>query len=151
MNWRKDIYTKICEALQPLKDDEKLMYVDFNKGQFDEPQNSYPVARPAVLISIAESETEHMTRGWLEGTATISLYLILDNRHNSFVGAQDYTDSLEILDLIDDIVNHVVFTCGDTFDAISYDREERLPYEFDGLQKHLMGFSTQLHYQLKKV
>lgn len=153
MNWRKDIYTKLIEVLTPLKTNGTIKYIDLDKGQFDQPAKSYPIVRPAVLIGIQSSgELEHMTNNWMESEeATITLLVILDNRHLSFVGSESINDSIAILDLIETIVITAVFTSGETFTDFHFKNEEKLTNQFDGLQRHLITFTTQLHFQIKET
>lgn len=151
MNYRENIYKEIVIALLPLKTPTKLQYIGYDLGQFDEPKSSYPVARPAVLINIQSVQFEHMTSGDVEGKdAIVTLLVVMDNRHYNFEGAEGDQDALDVLNLIDDVVNAAAFTCGDMFTDMHLQSEERLPYQFDGLQRHLITFSTEVYFQLNQ-
>lgn len=150
MNWRNDIFTKIVQKLTPLKTNGKLQYIDLDKGQIDNSSKTHPIAKPAVLIEIQNTgELEHMTNNYVEGkTAIVTLLVVMDNRHLSFQGSESFNDSLAINNLLDEVTNATVFTIGDQFDALHLVSEGKLPNQFDGLQRHLITFSTQIHFQL---
>lgn len=146
MNWRQEIYSNCVTKLKDLQTDGKLNYIDLDKGQLENSSKTNPVSKPAALINIQSSgDITHLTRNFIESDNTIiSIKLAFDNRHLSFSDSEAYQDSINMLEIIDNVINKLVFLNGDTFTDFHYVSDEKQDNEFNGIQTHIITFSTSL-------
>lgn len=148
MKTRKEIYQKITEKLQPLKDNDTIKYIDLNKGQLQSPEKSFPFGFPCVLIQIDAIRYSHMVEDRVEGEATITLLIAYRHNFDSFVGSPSKSSSEDLLDLFDTIIDTLGYTRGDNFTDLHLSSEQFLPYDFKGLHVHQLTYTATTYHQI---
>mgnify|MGYP001062674634 FL=1 len=150
MKTRKELYQEICTKLEPLVTSGALKFVDLNKGQLSRPDKTYPITFPSVLIQTDAVRYSHMVENRVEGDATVTLIIAFNNYNESFVGAANKQDSENLLDLLDSIIEAMIYTRGDNFTDMHLSQEQFLPYTFNGLNVHQITFTTNTYHKLKE-
>lgn len=91
-----------------------IKFVDLQKGQFDKPGDNHPLPLPTVLVGFNPIRWEN-TKGIKTGDLVVCIYLYLDNSSESFDGAEQERESLEMFTRVDDIFQTLEDKAGDTF------------------------------------
>ena len=122
MNVRKNIYNTVLNRLTEL---DIYKWIDLYKGQINS-KDSYPTGFPCAFISIRSIPYEDMTLGVKEGNLTLDVYLFFNKGGDTFYGAEDKDNSLNILDWVDDTINKIECTQSELFTELSQTDEEDL-------------------------
>lgn len=104
-----------------------LRYIDLNKGQMQRMADNYPIPLPALLIELqaAEASNTSMLHQLLE--INIRLLLYIDLVTDSFDGAEQYGETMALLDRSDAL--HDAFH-GYTTETIRLTRTRELAPEY---------------------
>lgn len=146
MSIRKELYNKTVEKLDSLS-----MYqtIDLNKGQINNPQKNYPISYPAALISIDQINWQDMTFNTQEGNVILNVYLFFERFGDTFKGASDKENSLEILDQIHTTAQSLQWLYSENyFTELNLISEEDLTQNFDR-PAFKISFSTNCFQKLK--
>ena len=93
---------------KPLRDRAKeklpcLKFVDLQKGQMANPTQNYPIPLPALFVEIGDIRFSNLLEHQQKGDGIISFYLYLNLVSDSFKGAEQENQTIEILDRFDDL------------------------------------------------
>lgn len=80
-----------------------LNFFDLQKDQVKTPQQFYPIPFPALLIELGNADFSQLAEFHQKGAMPVSFYLYLDNVTDSFDGAEQEQQTIEMLDRIDDV------------------------------------------------
>lgn len=149
MKPRKEIFQNVSSALGDLIIHKQVRYIGLQKGQLNNLAQSRPVPLPCVLIGIAAIDYQLMPANRAEGQAIITLDIAFENYHEQFSGSHDNEQSLEMLDLLDEIVRLMSYVRGENFTDLHLARERHLPYSIPGIQLHQLEFSCKTYHLLK--
>ncbi|TDL99610.1 MAG: hypothetical protein C4K58_06880 [Flavobacteriaceae bacterium] len=148
MTPRSELFIKIKEALSGLPFFE---LIDWNKGQFDNPENSlYGTIYTAALISVDGIEWGNRSGEVKEGTATITITLhTKDGYQNQFEGVDDPHEGLSEIYLIDQTTTALEFLTGEYFKPLQLTNEGGLPTT-EGDFAYTLTYETTCFNQLPK-
>lgn len=99
---------KRSQIYKPLRDQALagmpyLKFRDLQKGQMQYPVQNYPVPLPALFIEISDFRFSNLLEHNQKGDGIISIYLYLDLVTDSFDGAEQENETIELLDHMDDV------------------------------------------------
>ncbi len=100
MKIRSEVYKGIKNRLK--SELSETHFIDLQKGQIERAPQNYPIPLPACLIELKPVSWSN-TIGEQIGDAIISLYLYIDLVTDSFDGAEAENETIEILDIQDDL------------------------------------------------
>lgn len=101
MTKRSDIYKELyIHAKSAL---EWLVYIDIQKGQFQRIPDNYPIPLPALLIETGNFSFSNAGESTQKGNGIVSFYLYVDLVTDSFLGAENQTHTINLLDRFDDL------------------------------------------------
>lgn len=149
MKPRKEIFSVLRDKLQPLVTAGTVKFVDINKGQLSQPEKVYPIPFPAVLLQIDATQYQHKVEDRVEGDTTITLNVAFHNHYESFVGSPNASESDDLLDLLDTIVETLAYTRGETFTDLELSREQFLPYTYNGLHVHQISYTCKTYHKIQ--
>ncbi len=145
---RSRVYTEIRNRL--LEKLPQLQYVDLQKGQFDKPQQNYPIPLPAALIEIKPKEWSNAATGNQMGETIVSIYLYHDLVTDSFNGAEQEAETIKLLDTQDDVFQALECFDSDEFQPLSRISEHE-PYYGDRYVCFGTDFKTLLYAELQEA
>lgn len=115
MGIRSSIYKAIRDRL---KDSiPGLAYIDLQKGQFKNKTQNYPVPLPSILVEF-KSTRWHDTSGEQIGDSVISLHYYVDIVTDSFDTAEQESETIEILDSLDQLYKTMQGFSGEKFNPL---------------------------------
>lgn len=133
---------EIFESLSSkLKDMNFFKIIDIYKGQFSEEDANSISSYPAAYVSISNIEYEETTVDFVEGNATIDIYVFFRQFENTDILDKNKPSTLEMLKIMDDIVDELHGTSGKFFSELSQNAEEDLSFRY-GKPAFRMSFST---------
>ena len=121
MSVKRTLYNEIAAKLAAGM--PNLEWIGLNKGQFARLRESYPIPRPCALISITRIKWEDDAKRVQKGTATVTVSLFLDAINDTYEGASDVDDALDLLDYSDDVYASLGGYEGDFFFRRTGDNE----------------------------
>lgn len=98
MSTRKEIYLKLSQVLSEM---EVYTHIDLYKAQLDNPNDSVPFCMPAAFISINSIDYESMPFATKEQKAQIDILLFFDVGGDTFNGAADQQNTLDLMDIVE--------------------------------------------------
>jgi hypothetical protein len=107
-----EISAKLAEGMPNLE------WIGLNKGQFARLRESYPIPRPCALISITRIKWEDDAKRVQKGLATITVSLFVDAINDTYEGASDVDNALDLLDYSDDVYASLGGFKGDFFESL---------------------------------
>jgi len=110
---RKELYTALRDRIKAAM--PWVRWIDLQKGQADAPSKTFPLPLPCVLIEIKPVTWETYSDNSQLGQATVSLTLIQDHSGNTVHGADSETESLKMLDRMDDVFQAIQDLSGNHF------------------------------------
>lgn len=142
MTPRKELFIKIKEALATIP---QLELVDLQRKQFNNEKENYPTYWTAALIDIKNIAWESMTEQIQEGLCNVEVNLYCKDgwldQHN---GTADDEHGLIEIDLIDTIVEKLLFLRGDYFKPLHQTADETEDTNGE-IMSYKISFSTILH------
>ncbi len=148
MTPRKELYIKIKEALESIPE---LEYIDWDRRQFDDPEDNYPDIYTAALININSIRYETMTQNLQEGETSIDVTLYCKDgfadQHNN---TADPEHGLIEIDLLDSITEKLQFLKGEYFKPLQLENEET-EREYSGIMSYKLTFSTLIYRKLNTI
>ena len=127
MSLRKDLYLAVSNQLDQLK---RFDWIDLYKAQLDNKNEHYPTGFPCAFISISRIQYEDMTMNAQEGRVQIDVWLFFNKGGDTFMDAADKNDSLEILDITDEVVVAIQWLQGECFTPMQQTGDEDLTEQF---------------------
>lgn len=79
------------------------LYIDLDKGQLQQKKENYPFPLPAVLVKFGAIRWSSASEGLRLGDLTFTFTLIDNLVTDSFEGAESENETIELLDLQDDL------------------------------------------------
>ena len=125
MKIRSAVYKQIRDRL--LAEIPKLQYVDLQKGQFNNKQQNYPIPLPACLVEFRPVQWSQSTGGQL-GDCIVSIYLYIDHVTDSFDGAEQEEETINLLDNLDDIYDCMQGYSGENFSPLNRETDVVVAY-----------------------
>jgi len=116
MKIRSEVYKQIRDRL--LEKMSELQYVDLQKGQFTSKPQNYPIPLPACLVEFKPVQWSEATGGQL-GDSAISLYLYIDHVTDSFDGAEQEEETIQLLDNLDQLYECMQGYSGKNFSPLN--------------------------------
>lgn len=80
-----------------------LKFRDLQKGQMHNPKQNYPIPLPALFVEIGDFRFSNLLEHKQKGDGIISVHLFLDLDTDSFDGAEQENETIELLDHMDDV------------------------------------------------
>jgi len=120
---RKELYNAITDKLKELNLYE---WIDLDKAQVDRQKENYPFYFPAAFIRIRNIQYEDMTLDMQEAEATIDVLVFFDRYGDTFDGAVDRTESLNILDNLDVTIQKLQWEEVESFGIMTNTNDEDL-------------------------
>jgi hypothetical protein len=148
MSVRKEFITSVKTKLKELGVFE---LIDLQKGQFNDPEQSYGQVYTAALIEIDDIQWEAMTNRTKEGKATIRVYLytkegFADQHHKT----NDPEGGLTEIELQDNVTETLDGYKGNCFKPLSLSREGAVPVPHFGIMGYQLEFTTWVYQRLKQ-
>lgn len=145
---RSKAYLTINEKLKELN---TFKTSDLWKGQVTTSATikSNPVVYPASFVSIGAIQWEDMTMNIQEGKLKIMLYLFFNKYGDTFDGASDQLDSLEILDTLNDVVEKTQWLSAENhFTELTQTNEQDVTERY-GRPAYILTFEADCYNKLK--
>lgn len=143
MTPRKEVFIKVKEALQGIPE---LEYIDWNRGQFENPASAYPEIWTAALIMINTINYDTMVEHRQEGEATIEVALYCKDgwldQHNT---TADPESGLIEIDLLDKIADKLQFLQGEQFKPLQQIEDENGSDDLGGIMRYNQRFTTMIY------
>lgn len=95
-----------------------LQWVDFNTGQFQNPDTSLGMPMPAVLIRFAAAEYTNLGNNVQDGESIIVFDIGYDNIAHSFEGSEDQDEALKYLQFQEEVYKALQGLQGTTFSPL---------------------------------
>jgi hypothetical protein len=126
MKIRSNVYKEIRDRL--LDKLPFLQYIDLQKWQFNNKAQNYPVPLPACLVEFKQVQWSQTTGGQL-GDCTLSLYIYIDHVTDSFDGAEQETETINLLDYLDQLYECMQGFSGEKFAPLNRISDTIASYE----------------------
>lgn len=143
MTPRKELFIAIKNKLAEILD---LEYIDWNRGQFENPESSIPDSWTAALIMIQGIDYETMVDHVQEGRCVIEIALYCkDGWMDQHINTSDPEHGLMEIDLLDDIADKLQFLQGDQFKPLQQIQDENGPDDLSGIMIYHQRFETMIY------
>lgn len=143
MTPRKELFIKIKQALQTIP---QLEYIDWNRGQFENPKSAYPEIWTAALIQIQNINYETMVEHGQEGNCVVEVALYCKDgwmdQHNT---TADPEHGLIEIDLLDKIADTLQFLHGEQFKPLQQIEDENGNDDLGGIMRYNQRFETMIY------
>ncbi|MEM8506226.1 MAG: hypothetical protein AAF717_00290 [Bacteroidota bacterium] len=106
MGVRKDIHLKVTATIQATNTQQ---WVDMWKNQINRQREAYPFNFPASFVSIRRIPWQDMQLNVKEGPMTLEVYVFFNKWRDTFEGAADQANSLDIIDVVETLANDLHF------------------------------------------
>ena len=113
---RSKVYKQVRDRLLEKMPD--LQYVDLQKGQFNNKPQNYPIPLPACLVEFRPVQWSKSTGGQL-GDGIISFYLYIEHVTDSFNGAEQEEETINLLDKLDELYECMQGYSGENFNPLN--------------------------------
>lgn len=140
MSVRVEIFNELSSRLDGMN---FFQIIDIYKGQFSDEDANGISHFPAAYVSISRIDYEEMTVDFIEGRAVVDVYVFFRQFDNTDILDKNKPSSIDILNIMDEIVDELHGATGNFFSELSQTAEEDLSFIY-GKPAFKVSFSTEI-------